>query len=58
MGLNVSENPIAKRVPAEVLQPLSDDQVIYKDGESNEIFLMCLNQSGLRPQPKFLFFYW
>lgn len=43
MGSNISENPAAKRVPPEILQSLSGNQMVYKDGESNEIFLMCLS---------------
>ncbi|MBP6491332.1 MAG: hypothetical protein KA282_00030 [Clostridia bacterium] len=42
-GSNISENPAAKRVPPEILLSLSGNQMVYKDGESNEIFMMCLN---------------
>jgi hypothetical protein len=42
-GSNISENPVAKRVPPEILQSLSGNQMVYKDGDSNEIFLMCLS---------------
>jgi hypothetical protein len=41
-GSNVSVNPSEKRVPPEVLQSLSGNQMVFKDGESNEIFLMNL----------------
>jgi hypothetical protein len=41
-GVNVSVNSSEKRVPPEVLQSLSGNQMVFKDGDSNDIFIMYL----------------
>lgn len=41
-GTNISEDIAAKRIPPEVLQSLSGSQMVYQDGETNKIALMCI----------------
>jgi hypothetical protein len=42
IGENISVNPSEKRIPPEILLSLSGDQMVFKDGGSNDIFLMRL----------------
>ena len=41
-GTNLSRNPTERRIPTEVLMSLTDNQMVFKDGSSNDIYLMCL----------------
>lgn len=42
-GVNIEEETAAKRVPPDVLQDLRGRQMVFRDGTSNQIFLLNLN---------------
>jgi len=42
-GTNLSRNATERRIPTEVLMSLTGNQMVFKDGSSNDIILMHLN---------------